>query len=262
MIAEPEDARRSTPRAWRRARPSRCPPPKGKRKEAEEAQAGEAAEAEAPSGEGAEVEAAEESPPDGGASEESETRPRIRGLRSRGRGRGFRGSLLISRPTNLVPKPTTGRGAFLELVVIVALAIGLALLIQAFIVKPYQIPSGSMEPTLDPGQRVLVNRLIYHFRDPEIGDIVVFHPPVGADREQCGVEPAPGRAVSPADFEGLRHQLHQADRGGTRRPADDPRRPPGGQRRSRPRRTSSSPVAAATAATCRTRSRSPTTTTS
>jgi signal peptidase I len=81
-------------------------------------------------------------------------------------------------------------------VVIVALAIGLALLIQAFLVKPYQIPSGSMEPTLDPGQRVLVNRLIYHFRDPKIGDIVVFHPPVGADGERCGVhqsarEPCP-----------------------------------------------------------------------
>jgi signal peptidase I len=70
--------------------------------------------------------------------------------------------------------------------VIVALAIGLALLIQAFVVKPYQIPSGSMEPTLDPGQRVLVDRVSYHFRDPEIGDIVVFHPPVGADGETCG----------------------------------------------------------------------------
>ena len=80
----------------------------------------------------------------------------------------------------LIPKPTTGRGAFVELVVIVALAIGLALLIQAFIVKPYQIPSASMEPTLDIGQRVLVDRVSYHFGDPEIGDIVVFHPPEGA----------------------------------------------------------------------------------
>lgn len=72
--------------------------------------------------------------------------------------------------------------------VIVALALGLALAIQAWIVKPYQIPSESMEPTLDVGQRVLVNRFIYHFEDPSIGDIVVFHPPVGADGEgpQCG----------------------------------------------------------------------------
>jgi signal peptidase I len=77
-------------------------------------------------------------------------------------------------------------------VVIVVLAIGLALLIQAFVVKPYQIPSGSMEPTLDPGQRVLVNRVVYHLRDPKIGDIVVFHPPVGADSETCGNPDAGG----------------------------------------------------------------------
>ena len=71
---------------------------------------------------------------------------------------------------------------------IVALAVGLALGIQAFLIKPYQIPSESMEPTLDVGQRVLVNRFIYHFTDPSIGDIVVFHPPAGADGggTECG----------------------------------------------------------------------------
>jgi signal peptidase I len=80
----------------------------------------------------------------------------------------------------------------IELVVIVALALGLALGIQAFLVKPYQIPSGSMEPTLDIGQRVLVNRFIYHFSSPSIGDIVVFHPPAGAERgNECGVPRAP-----------------------------------------------------------------------
>ncbi|HET7417360.1 MAG TPA: signal peptidase I [Solirubrobacterales bacterium] len=71
--------------------------------------------------------------------------------------------------------------------VIVALALALALAIQAWIVKPYQIPSESMEPTLDVGQRVLVNRFIYHFKDPKIGDVVVFHPPAGADNgTECG----------------------------------------------------------------------------
>jgi len=76
--------------------------------------------------------------------------------------------------------------------VIVALALGLALGVQAFIVKPYQIPSESMEPTLDVGQRVLVNRFIYHFTDPSIGDIVVFHPPAGADRgTECGIRRGP-----------------------------------------------------------------------
>jgi signal peptidase I len=75
------------------------------------------------------------------------------------------------------------------LVVIVALALGLALAIQAWVIKPYQIPSESMEPTLDVGQRVLVNRFLYNFTDPSIGDIVVFHPPAGADNgTECGVE--------------------------------------------------------------------------
>jgi signal peptidase I len=64
----------------------------------------------------------------------------------------------------------------------------LALGIQAFIVKPYQIPSESMEPTLDVGQRVLVNRFVYHFGDPSIGDIVVFHPPQGAEGAAGGGE--------------------------------------------------------------------------
>ena len=76
---------------------------------------------------------------------------------------------------------------------IVALALGLALAIQAWLIKPYQIPSESMEPTLDVGQRVLVNRFIYHFEDPSVGDVIVFHPPAGADEEEggeCG-EPKP-----------------------------------------------------------------------
>jgi signal peptidase I len=78
--------------------------------------------------------------------------------------------------------------------VIVALAIGLALVIQAILVKPYQIPSGSMEPTLDIGQRVLVNRFIYHFTKPKIGDIVVFHPPVGAEQgNECGAPRDPAQ---------------------------------------------------------------------
>jgi signal peptidase I len=72
----------------------------------------------------------------------------------------------------------SGLKSIIELVVTVAIAVGLALLIQAFVVKPYRIPSPSMVPTLDIGQRVLTNRLIDH---PSVGDIVVFHPPAGAD---------------------------------------------------------------------------------
>jgi signal peptidase I len=80
-----------------------------------------------------------------------------------------------------------------ELVAIVAVALGLALLIQAFIVKPYKIPSGSMEPTLEVGQRVLVDRIGMDFGEPHVGQIVVFHPPNGAKEELCG--PSPHRVV-------------------------------------------------------------------
>jgi signal peptidase I len=79
--------------------------------------------------------------------------------------------------------------SLLELVAIVAIAVILALLIQAFFVKPYKIPSGSMEPTLEVGQRVLVNRIGMSINGPYVGEIVVFHPPKGAEHELCGPVP-------------------------------------------------------------------------
>ncbi len=93
-------------------------------------------------------------------------------------------------------------GSLIELAVIIAVALGLALLIQAFIVKPYKIPSGSMEPTLQVGQRVLVDRIGMSFGNPSVGDIVVFHPPKGAEREgrylgeECGGIPQPPHMVT------------------------------------------------------------------
>ena len=79
----------------------------------------------------------------------------------------------------------SGIKSLVELLFTVAVAIGIALLVQAFVVKPYRIPSGSMEPTLTIGQRVLTNRLA---GNPGLGDIVVFHPPAGAnpDNPICG----------------------------------------------------------------------------
>lgn len=85
-----------------------------------------------------------------------------------------------------------GLNPIVELVGLIAIALLLALGIQAFLVKPYRIPSGSMEPTLAVGQRVLVNRLSHHLgSDPSVGDVVVFHPPRGADGQQSGLD-APG----------------------------------------------------------------------
>jgi signal peptidase I len=103
-------------------------------------------------------------------------------------------------PANAAANPTltakTGQkqskstvGAIVELIVIIAIALGLAFGIQAFIIKPYRIPSGSMEPTLSIGQRVLVDRIGTNFSGPHIGEIAVFHPPRDAQQEICGPSP-------------------------------------------------------------------------
>ncbi|MEI2701045.1 MAG: signal peptidase I [Baekduia sp.] len=96
----------------------------------------------------------------------------------------------MSRSSSEEKEGRTGIAAVVEIVVIVAVALGLALVIQAFLVKPYKIPSGSMIPTLVEGQRVLVNRLSHRFGEPEVGDVTVFHPPLGAGSvdgsERCG----------------------------------------------------------------------------
>jgi signal peptidase I len=95
-----------------------------------------------------------------------------------------------------VERGSSASGSLLELVMIVIVALGLALGIQAFLVKPYRIPSESMVPTLEVGQRVLVNRIGARFGDPEVGDVVVFHPPAGAEADNtCGGGPPPSGQV-------------------------------------------------------------------
>jgi signal peptidase I len=90
-----------------------------------------------------------------------------------------------------IKRPKTPLHNAVELLLTIAVAIGLALGIQALLVKPYKIPSTSMVPTLVVGQRILVNRLDTH---PSLYNVVVFHPPAGADAEPnavCG-NPAQG----------------------------------------------------------------------
>ena len=71
-----------------------------------------------------------------------------------------------------------------ETVTTVLLAFILALFIRAYIVEARMIPSGSMLPTIQQADRVLVNKLVYDFRDPQRGDIVVFQAPVNTGESQ------------------------------------------------------------------------------
>lgn len=66
------------------------------------------------------------------------------------------------------------KSSWWDIPVTLAIAVGVVLLITTFVVKPFSIPSGSMENTLLVGDRVLVNRMVYHFRDVQRGDVIVF----------------------------------------------------------------------------------------
>lgn len=86
----------------------------------------------------------------------------------------------VADPVPESPKQRAGRTVwrfFKELPVLIALALGIALLIKAFLVQAFYIPSASMEPTLTEGDRVLVNKLSYRIGDPERGDVIVFKDP-------------------------------------------------------------------------------------
>ena len=70
-----------------------------------------------------------------------------------------------------------------EAAVVVVVAVLVAVLLRAFVVQTFFIPSGSMEPTLQIGDRILVNKLSYHFHGVDRGNIVVFSRP---PTENCG----------------------------------------------------------------------------
>jgi len=71
------------------------------------------------------------------------------------------------------------RGSFWrELPILVGVAILVAFLVRAFVLQTFYIPSPSMEHTLNVLDRVLVNKLVYDFREPRRGEIVVFKAPV------------------------------------------------------------------------------------
>ncbi len=84
-----------------------------------------------------------------------------------------------SRPEPSQPgAPAAGRRRqrhfWRELLIIVVAAAALTLMIKAFVIQVYKIPSASMENTLEVGDRVLVNKVVYRFRGIARGDIIVF----------------------------------------------------------------------------------------
>jgi signal peptidase I len=123
------------------------------------------------------------------------------------------GQLRSSEPADVAVQETTAPApreeksllAFMrELPILVVLAFGLAILLKTFVVQAFYIPSGSMEPTLMPGDRVLVDKVLYH---PHRNDIIVFE------------NPRPGPQPDRGIIGGFFHWLSQGL--GFARPADE-----------------------------------------
>ncbi|KKM11863.1 signal peptidase I [Clostridiales bacterium PH28_bin88] len=75
------------------------------------------------------------------------------------------------------------KSAFAELLESVVIAVILATVIRFFLFQPFYIPSGSMEPTLSPGDRIIVNKLTYRFSEPNRGDVIVFKYPLDPQKD-------------------------------------------------------------------------------
>ena len=74
-------------------------------------------------------------------------------------------------------RPHRSRRTIIEWGAVLVVAVIAAVLLRTFVVQPYFIPSGSMEPTLKVGDKVLVNKLSYHLHGVHRGDVVVFKRP-------------------------------------------------------------------------------------
>jgi signal peptidase I len=99
----------------------------------------------------------------------------------------------VDRLTRGLPDPVR---VIVDWAVTIVAAVAIVLLVKAYVVNPYKIPSSSMEPTLHCARpkvgcearfddRVLANRFIFHLRSPHRGEIVVFDTPAAA-RVACG----------------------------------------------------------------------------
>lgn len=104
-------------------------------------------------------------------------------------------------------EPQTPASSLRELVPLILSALVLAILIKSFLIQAFFIPSISMQPTLRPGDRIIVCRICKVFSDVTYGDVVVFSDPDPAPHEERGI------------FGGFLHWLGQGI--GVARPEDD-----------------------------------------
>jgi len=115
-----------------------------------------------------------------------------------------------AEPSGRKAGPAKARSLWKELPILILIALVLSLLIKTFFVQAFSIPSQSMQNTLQPGDRVLVDKLTPWFgAEPERGDVVVFHDPAN----WLGDEPVshPNIAQKALSFVGLLPSASERD---------------------------------------------------
>jgi signal peptidase I len=100
-------------------------------------------------------------------------------------------------------KPAPPGSIWRELPILIVVAVALAILLKTFLLQAFFIPSGSMENTLQVGDRVMVNKVVYHLRDIKRGDIVVFDGLDSWTPEVTSTEPTNPVAKAASWFAGL-----------------------------------------------------------
>ncbi|MEA5450670.1 signal peptidase I [Leptolyngbya sp. CCNP1308] len=86
------------------------------------------------------------------------------------------------------PSAPSGKGILRETVETLGLSVLLALGIRTFVAEARYIPSGSMLPTLEINDRLIIDKVSYDFGDPQRGDIVVFRPPDALGQDEAFIK--------------------------------------------------------------------------
>ncbi len=85
--------------------------------------------------------------------------------------------MVIDEQPATAPTGQRGNAFWRELPILLAIAVVVAVVVRAFVLQTFYIPSESMQNTLQINDRVLVNKLVYDFRSPHRGEVVVFRAP-------------------------------------------------------------------------------------
>lgn len=103
------------------------------------------------------------------------------------------------------------RKTILEYIVVIGLGVLIAFLLTTFAIINARIPSGSMIPTIQEGDRLIGNRIIYDYSDPQRGDIVIFKTPNPEDLDTLYIKRVIGLPGETVEIRAGQVFIHQED---------------------------------------------------